>query len=96
MTRFITGVDYRHPILTAYLKVIAPGPNQAERRAKKVGTLLKRLLPKEATICAPRYKGFDPKKRVDIYEIPVLIGQCEAKARSVLAQLVLQGSPTLV
>lgn len=91
MDKYITGVSYRHLILTAYLTIVGKSPYQAERLAKQVGTELYRALPKDVTICPPRYRGFDKAKRLDQYEIPIIVGQYEREVRAVLARLVLRG-----
>ena len=86
--RYIVDVSYRHA--SAYLTVTGASSRLAERRAKRVGTVLRQKLP-EATICAPRDRGYTDDGQV-MYEVPILIEQCGSKARSVLAQLFLKGS----
>ena len=92
MDKYITGVSYRHAILTAYLKVIGRNQHEAERRAKRVGTVLRKKMPKVAEIGVPRERGFDRKTKTYWFEIPVLIAECIGPAKAALARLVLQGS----
>lgn len=88
--RYITGVDYRHPLIVAYLKVVGQTQREAERHAKKVGGALLRELPAEAEVRVPRYRGTYTGQAV--YEIPVLIAECESAAKAILSRLVLRGS----
>lgn len=90
MNRQIVGVDYRHPILTAYLKVVGRTKLEGERFAKQIGTRLKDLLPTCATIGPARYRGLDGRN--ESFEIPIIIAECESAAKAALAKLVLQGS----
>jgi len=86
MEKYITGVTYRHALVTAYLKITGKNRVEAERRAKRVGTVLHQRLPKSAEIGVPRYRGSER------FEIPILIAACERTARAELAKLVLQGT----
>lgn len=87
--KYITAVDYRHIILTAYITVIGKSTQQAERRAHTVADVLRRQVPRQATVLTPRYRGY--KGGFDTYEVPILVGNCEAKIRPILARIVLQG-----
>ena len=87
--RYITGVAYRHAFPTAYLKVVGHTRREAERYAKKVGGTLLQELPTTAEVRVPRYRGTHEQA---VFEIPIIIGECESAARAVLAQLVLRGS----
>lgn len=90
MDKYITGVSYRHALLTAYLKIIGVTQPEAERRAKRVGTALRRRMPEGAEIGVPRYRG--RRNAFDSYEIPIVIAACEGPAKATLAALVLAGS----
>jgi len=85
MDKYITGVTYRHALLTAYLKITGKNRIEAERRAKLVGTVLHKRLPPSAEIGVARHRGGP------VYEIPVVIAACERTARAELAKLVLLG-----
>lgn len=88
--RYITGVDYRHVLPTAYLKVVGHTRREAERYAKLVGGALLRELPETAEVRVPRFRGTYTERAV--FEIPILIGECESAARAVLSRFVLRGA----
>ena len=89
MTKFITGVSYRHFLTTAYLRIVGRSRREAERHAKRVGTTLLENLPEMAEVLPARFKGTPAEPA---FEIPILIGACEQPAKACLAGLVLQGS----
>jgi hypothetical protein len=88
--RYITAVDYRHVLPTAYLRVVGHTRREAERYAKRVGGALLRELPTTAEVRVPRFRGTYTDQAV--FEIPILIGECESAARAVLSRFVLRGS----
>ncbi len=90
MDRYITGVAYRHALLTAYVRVVGHTEAEAHQRAKRVGTVLQERMPQDAAIGVPRYKGF--AAGTARYDIPIVIAACEGRARSEIAKLVLRGA----
>jgi hypothetical protein len=90
LERYIQGVQYRNPQM-AYLMVVGRTKTEAYRNAKRVGTALKKELPKEAEWYAPRPKGFGDNGLYR-YEVPVMAALCFEKAKAVIAGLVLKGS----
>jgi hypothetical protein len=84
----ITGVDYRHTLITAYVQIEGQTREAALWHAKKVWSALKYRLPK-AVVKAPRRRtsnnGF-------LFEVPVIIEECVNEAKAVIAKMVLKGS----
>lgn len=91
MTKFIAGVEYRHPLLTAYLRIVGRTRLEGEEMARRVGAYLKKALPSTAEVRAARYRGVD-KQDHESFEIPIIIADCESAARATLAKLVLGGT----
>ena len=90
--RYVIGVTYRYALLsTAYLRVSGHTRREAERNAKKVGSWLLLELPLTAEVRVPRFRGMDTAGQA-IFEVPILIGECESTAKAILARLALQGS----
>jgi len=90
LNRYIKGVKYQNPQM-AYLQVVGRTKMEALRNAKRVGTALKKGLPKEAEWYAPRPKGFGDDGLYR-YEVPIMAASCFEKAKAVIAELVLRGS----
>ncbi len=88
--RYITGVSYRHPLLTAYLRIVGSTRREAERYAKQVGGALIREMPESVEVLVPRFRGTYTEGAV--FESPILIGECVPAAKAVLARYVLRGS----
>lgn len=90
--KHIIGVVYRRPLLRAYIKVAGKTERAARKVVEKLTLVLRRVLP-NATIVDTRSKGLDLKTGHYVLEVPVIIVNCENKARAVIARMVLQGEP---
>lgn len=85
----IVGVDYRHKLTTAYLKVWGRTELSSERAAKRIARWLQEELP-DASVVALRPKGFDATHKGYVTLIPIIIASCEGRARAVINQVVLR------
>lgn len=86
----IVGVEYRHKLLTAYLKVWGRTEMSAERAARRIARWLQEELP-DASVVALRPKGFDTVHEGYVTQIPIIIASCEGRAKAVINQMVLRG-----
>lgn len=87
----IVGVQYKHPVCTAYITVVGRSPIAAERHAKQLHMALKAELPEDACVHTPRDLGFDIRRGLNAFEVPVIIGACLDAAKSIIGQMVLRG-----
>lgn len=93
MMKTVVGVQYKHPICTAYITVVGLSPVSAEQHAKQLHQALKRELPKDASVHIPRPTGFDIRRGLYTFEVPAIIGACVQQAKSVISQMILRGQP---
>lgn len=91
MHKTIVGVDYRHPLVTAYVQIVGRSEQPTERSAKEVADYLRRSLP-DAQVEPPRFKGFSPQYGKLLFEVPVILGAVTPTDRAVFAELLLRGA----
>lgn len=90
----IVGVQYKHPICTAYITVVGRSPISAEKHAKQLRKALLELLPEDACVHTPKDMGFDIRRGLNAFEVPVIVGACLKEAKAIIGRMVLRGGIT--
>jgi len=90
MQRTIVGVDYRHPMVTAYVKIVGPAKEDANQQAIQVAEHIRESLP-HAQVDTPRFMGISTLHEKPLFEIPVILGSVSTTERSFFAELLLRG-----
>lgn len=91
MYKTIVGVDFRHPLVTAYVQIVGRSEQPTEQSAKEVAEHIRQSLP-DAQVEPPRFKGFSTKFGQLLFEVPVILGSVTGSDRAFFAGLLLKGS----